>query len=113
MPILQASSGILKQEHRVKNQSENNSFRFLHAPLSRQPRRSPRFQISFRKPAARFNQLDDIYPLFAEHDWKANACDYPGPERIHLVRSRELERTSTVWVGEKGGNGDVGRVAWL
>ena len=74
---------------------------FPHIPLPRQPRCSPYLQIALGQPTAGLDQLDNIYPLLPKHDGEANARNHPGPEGIHLVGSRELERTGTVWVREE------------
>ena len=69
----------------------------------RQPQLPPHIAIPLRQPPARLDQLHDIDDLLARHDGERHARDDPRPERVHLVRARELERARRPGVREEGG----------
>lgn len=69
-------------------------------PLARQALGPAGADVALGQPAAGLDELDDVDDLLEGHDGEADAGEDPGPEAVHLVGARELERARAVGVGE-------------
>jgi hypothetical protein len=67
---------------------------------TRETFRSPKFQVSLGQPSARLDQLDNVDDLLEGHDGEADTSNHPRPKAIHLIGSRQLERTRAVRIRE-------------
>lgn len=74
---------------------------------------SPCLHVSFRKPLARLDHLDDIDDLLPDHYRRRDTRDDPWPERVHLVRACHFECTGGIRRCEEGGRCRVGGIAGL
>jgi hypothetical protein len=69
----------------------------------------PLFAIALGEPLARFDELDDVDPLLAEHDGEGDDGEDPGDGRVHFIRTakhisivshdRTYASTPTYYVG--------------
>jgi hypothetical protein len=81
---------------------QNSSTRLLSPP-------PPLFAIALGEPLARFDELDDVDPLLAEHDGEGDDGEDPGDGRVHFIRTakhisivshdRTYASTPTYYVG--------------
>ena len=77
------------------------SCQYLSLALLWQPLCPSIVSIPFSEPPTRLDQLHHIKELFRRHDREAHTRNYPRPEAVHLVRSRQLHRPRTSWGSEQ------------
>lgn len=63
----------------------------------------PILPVTLGEPLTGFHELDDIHPLFEEHDRSAGDCENPWHCAVHLVRSCQFHSSCAEWAWEEEG----------